>query len=57
MKFLADPSIIGTSSEFISIITLSIFEIYKAANKCSTVDTLTPDAFSKVVHSFAEVTF
>ena len=52
-KFLADPSMIGTSSPLISIIALSISEKYKAANKCSTVETLTPLLFFKVVQSFS----
>ena len=31
--------------------------IYKAANKCSTVDTLIPNLFSNVVHNFVDETF
>ena len=40
----------------ISIVTLSIPAIYIAANKCSTVETLIPNLFSKVVQSLAEDT-
>ena len=57
VKIFADPSIIGTSSPSISIIALSIPAIYKAASKCSTVETFTPCLFSSVVHNLAEVTF
>ena len=48
---------IGTSSLSISIIALSIPLMYKAANRCSTVETLTLNAFSSVVHNLAEDTF
>ena len=41
-KFFAEPSIIGSSSEFSSITRLSIPSPQSAAIKCSTVETVTP---------------
>ena len=48
---------IGTSGALISIKALSMPVMYSAANKCSTVDTLTLKLFLIVVQSFAEETF
>ena len=44
-KFFEDPSRIGTSSESISINKLSTPFPYKAAIKCSIVETDTPYSF------------
>ena len=54
---LDDPSKIGISSLSISIVTLSMPQIYSAASKCSTVETFLPNLFSRVVQRVAEDTF
>ena len=54
---LDDPSKIGISSLSISIVTLSMLQIYSAASKCSTVETFLPNLFSRVVQRVAEDTF
>ncbi len=55
-KFFAEPSIIGTSSEFNSTTALSTPKTYIADIRCSIVDTLAPNSFEMVVHRFALTT-
>ena len=54
---LDEPSIMGISGLLISINALSTPVMYSAASKCSTVETDTPNLFSKVVQSLALETF